>query len=123
MAAITWTDVTDVAPAMSTGVPVGFQTKILAYVEEVVNPAAFGGEDSITYLLARSYLAAHYAALYKEGTFGTVGPVTSMSEGGVSQSFASTMPQAESSIGRTNYGDAFLTFVRRSGYARAGFTT
>jgi hypothetical protein len=123
MTAIVWTDVTDVAPAMSTGVPVGFQTKILAYVEEVVNPAAFGGEDSITFLLARSYLAAHYAALYKMGTFGAQGPVTSQSEGGVSQSFASVMPQADSSLARTNYGDAFLTFVRRSGYARSGFVT
>ena len=123
MAEIEWTDVTDVAPAMSSGVPSGFQTKILAYIEEVVNPRAFGGEDSITYLLARSYLAAHYGALYKMGTFGAQGPVTSQSEGGVSQSFANAMPQADSSLGRTTYGDAFLTFVRRSGYARAGFTT
>lgn len=122
-APITWTDVTDVASELLVGVTSGGQTKILAYVEAAVAPDAFGGEDSPIYVLARAYLAAHYGLLNKQGS-AAQGPVTSQSEGGVSQSFASLIGTSNDIfLGSTTYGRAFLSLVRRSGVARAGFTT
>ena len=120
-APITWTDVTDVASELLTGVTTGGQTKILAYVEAVVAADVFGGEDSPIYTLARAYLAAHYGLLNKQGS-AAQGPVVSQSEGGVSQSFASIVSGGEDFL-PTTYGRAFLALVRSRGRARAGFVT
>lgn len=62
MAAVLWSDVTDLQANLST-VSDGAQTKILAYVNNELNAAAFGGEDSARYVLARCYLAAHLGEL------------------------------------------------------------
>lgn len=122
MADITWTTVIAVAKDLATGVPVEFQDLILAYVNDVVAPAEFGGEASPTFVLARAYLAAHYGAVYKLGGFAQSGQVTSMSEGGVSQSFSASAPSSTSPFGKTAYGESFLSLVRRSP-ANAGFVT
>lgn len=122
MASIVWSDVTDVAPELATGVTAGFQTKILAHVNRVVSTRAFGGEESPTLTLARSYLAAHFASRVGPKR-GKVGPVASQSEGGVSQSFANGAPPSTSELATTSYGQDFLSLVRSSPYARAGFVT
>lgn len=130
MANIVWSDVVAVAPELATGVAAAFQTLILGYVNEVVQASEFGGEESYTYTLARAYLAAHYGKLHKEsadgGAAGTSGPVTGMTEGGVSISFATSFGGSnffsDPSLGLTKYGLTFLGFVRRSP-ANAGFVT
>lgn len=121
MADIIWTDVVAVAPELATDVSADFQTMVLAYVNTVVAPAQFGGEDSIIFKLARAYLAAHYASLFVDGSLGGA-QMTSMSEGGVSASFSVDTAGGENALSSTTYGDTFLTFVRRSP-ARAGFVT
>lgn len=62
MADITWSDVTALQANLST-VAAGAQTLILAYVNEELSAAAFGGEDSARFTLARCYLAAHLGEL------------------------------------------------------------
>lgn len=120
MADISWSDVVIVAPEMASGVAAPLQELILSYVNSTVAPSEFGGESSPRLKLARSYLAAHYAATSQLQAASPVGNITSMSEGGVSTSFSGSPMASESSLGTTNYGQVFLTFVRRSP-ARAGF--
>lgn len=62
MADIEWTDVTDLQSNLST-VSAGAQSKILDYVNNGLAAAAFGGEDSPRWTLARCYLAAHLGEL------------------------------------------------------------
>lgn len=125
MADITWQDVIDVAAELPTGtppngVPLAAQTKILGFVNERVNPAAFKGPDSYTFLLARAFLAAHFGLMVKRGSTG-IGAVTSKSEGGASISYANlTMPSAQL-LGQTPYGQEYLALVQVSPIARAGF--
>lgn len=132
MITITWSDVVDVAAELATGVSAGAQAKILARVEAQVNPAAFGGEDHPTYVLAKCYLAAHHGKLAKLAAAGGVvgagaGPITSMSEGGVSVSFGSSSSGGSSGgaggLGNTPYGQQFRDLVAQSGVANAGFVT
>jgi hypothetical protein len=120
--ALVWSNVVAVAPELATGVSAAFQTLILGYVNEAVQADEFGGDESYTYVLAMAYLAAHYASLHKIGATGQSGPVTSMSEGGVSVGFANMFSSSGSPIGATSYGQAFLSFLRRSP-ANAGFVT
>jgi hypothetical protein len=122
MADITWSDVVAVATELATGVSAAFQTMILEYVNETVQASEFGGESSVTFKLARCYLAAHYGYLQKAGALAATGPVTSKSEGGVSLSYASPESGLTDPLLRTNYGESFLSLVRRSP-ARAGFLT
>lgn len=124
MADLVWNDVVAVAPSLATGVSAEFQTMILGYVNEVVQAKHFGGESSFTFKLARAYLAAHYAYLHTLDEEGDVaGPIVSKSEGGVSISYGGASSGGSGDLlGSSDYGDAFLTLVRRSP-ARAGFVT
>lgn len=122
MADIVWADVLTVAPELATGVSAGFQTLIVAYVNEVVQASEFGGAASTTYTMARAYLAAHYAYLHKQAGSGGIGPVVSKSEGGVSISYANMMSSDGSILGSSSYGQTFRSLVSRSP-ARAGFLT
>lgn len=123
MAAILWTDVVAVAPDMATGVSAAFQTLVLSYVNVNVVATEFGGEDNPTYVMARAYLAAHYAALHKAGVNGTAGQRIAQSEGGVSMSFANNSPMGtDPLLDKTTYGQAFRSLSRRSPSV-AGFVT
>lgn len=62
MADIAWSDVVDLQANLS-DLAAGAQAKILDYVNNGLNAAAFGGEDSPRYVLARCYLAAHLGEL------------------------------------------------------------
>lgn len=124
MPPITWDDVVAVAADL-TSVPVAAQNFYLALAEEKVNPAAFGGETSVVYKMARIYYAAHFAAmdLVNGDASSQPYPISSKSEGGVSISYSvgTGGSTTESMMGETTYGRSFLALVRQSGYARAGF--
>jgi hypothetical protein len=111
VADIIWSDVVDVASELATGVSSGFQTKILGYVNEAVNPRSFGGDPSFGYDLARAYLAAHYALYYKLKAAAEQGPQTSESEGGVSESFSAPTMANQSIFNATRYGRLFLSLM------------
>lgn len=102
MAAVTWTDVTDLQSGLST-VSAGAQSKILAYVNEGLNPAAFGGEDSPRWTLARCYLAAHLGTLTQRS--GTAGAVSSETYGtsAVSIAYGTT----DEGLASTAWGQAY----------------
>ena len=109
MADISWSDVTAIAPEMST-VSSGAQTMILAYVNNVLNVSEFGGESAPTLKLARVYLAAHRGAASLGG--GGAGPITSESMGGLSRSYGAgvTTDRLDSSP----YGREYLSLVNMS---------
>lgn len=122
MAPIGWSDVLDVAAELATGVSLTAQAKFVNLANERVSVSAFGGENSATLNLARSYVAAHFALMHKRGSTG-IGAVTSKSEGGASISFANLIIPSSSPFGQTPYGQAFLALVSASPEARAGFVT
>lgn len=121
MAALTWADVVNVAPELST-VSSTRQTLFITLAEERVSNEFFRGVDAKTYLLARAYLAAHFATMPGTGSIGPVGATTSMSEGGVSESFSQVTPRTMSLLSTTSYGRMFLLLVGWSP-AVAGFVT
>lgn len=91
--AITWSDVTAIAPELST-VPVATQTAILAIVQRQVDDDAWGefADDG------RRYLAAHLASIR-----GNEGLVTSESLGAMSRSYA-LPPGILGSLALSTYG-------------------
>lgn len=103
MAAITWTDVTNHAPELST-VTAGAQTDVLAYVNAALSVSLFGDETSPRLKLCRVLLAAHLATL--EAQRNTSGPVTAAAAGGLSRSYGALA--SRSIAGTTGYGRAFL---------------
>lgn len=117
MTAIEWVDVVVMPGASSlSSVDEDAQDLILAYVNgDGVAYSKFDGEDGTTTKLARCYLAAHLAALGQRGAAGGVGPVTQMSEGGVSVSYAQpSYSQVEASLGDTPFGKAFSALIQRN---------
>lgn len=124
MANITWDDVVKLAPAPELedpAVDTDLQTELLKLVNsEILNVRIFGGSDSAKYKLARVYIAAHFASLSPTatasgGTSGTVGPITSESEGGISRSYGdmTTVPgSADSSWAATIYGQKYAMLAR-----------
>lgn len=127
MADILWQDVLDVAPSgdLAGLTSVSAQNKILAYVNQKVDPDQFGGSpggvDDPTYVLARAYLAAHMALLALRG--GSVaGPLTSETEGGVSASYANMNYMRRPLLTTTVYGQQFARLVDTSP-ATAGTVT
>lgn len=82
MAAILWSDVTDLSAALST-TSLGAQTMILNYVNQTLSVRIFGGEDTPKTKLARALLAAHLATLATP----VAGVLTGQSEGGLTQNY------------------------------------
>lgn len=115
MAAITWTDVVDVAPALST-VDADAQTMILAYVNAELDVVMFGGEAAPKTKLARVYLAAHLGTLSRPGASATAaGPVVSESAGGLSRSYANMVSSTSSAgLERTTFGTMYAFLVGTS---------
>ncbi len=118
MADITWSDVTDHAPELST-VSANAQTDILAYVNDALDVAAFGGEDAAKTKLARVYMAAHMATV-SENAAGGGGEVVSRAQGDMSISYAaSSAGSSADGYSATGYGRQYLTLVK-STYLRGG---
>lgn len=118
MAAITWSDVTNIAPELST-VAVAAQTDILAYVNVALNVELFGGESHPMVKLLRIYLAAHFGTVTKSGGSGALGPVIAESGGGLSRQYGSSVVNGSDPLfDKTNYGQTFRLLVRSSPLSR-----
>ncbi len=113
---ITWTNVTDEAPELST-VSVAAQTALLDYVNTKIVVSGLDGEDGRKTFLARVYWAAHVATMLKRR--GQTGALTSQASNGVSESFAVyTLPQL-GVFGSTGYGQLYAMIIGSSAH-RAG---
>jgi hypothetical protein len=109
--AILWTDVTNIAPAMS-GVAAGAQVAILAFVNETLSQDEWGTGER--YRMGGALLAAHFGSLViANSATGPAGPVTSMSLGDASKSWAApSFSTTDADLERTTYGAGFLGLVR-----------
>lgn len=119
MAAIDWSQVVAFEPSLSTA-PAGVQAVILARAE-TLSASFFGGAAHPVYTLARILVAAHMAmtigpAAASGSGRGVSGPVTSRSEGRVSESYAVSSAVgagfAGVAWGATRHGLAFVDLVR-----------
>jgi hypothetical protein len=113
MAVIAWADVVNLDATLS-AVPVALQNVILARVE-TLSGEYFGGADGPVYTLARILLAGHLGLTLgpaAAGGAGTSGPVTSRSEGGVSESYAVSSSATSGAHSGTRHGLAFDALVR-----------
>lgn len=113
MAPIAWQDVVDLDATLA-NLAANLQTVILARVEKL-SAAYYGGTDDPRYKLARILLAAHIATPYAAATSGgggVAGPVTSRSEGGVSESYAVASVSLTGAHSSTAHGRAFDELTR-----------
>ncbi len=113
MADIAWSDVIELAPELST-VSAGAQSTILAYANDALSVAAFGGETSPKLKLARVYLAAHVGTLSSQGGNPSAGPVTAESADNISRSYAARTVANPSDWDATSYGQLYAALVRTS---------
>lgn len=120
MSDIDWTDVEAMQANLST-VSMAAQDLILAYVNESLNPGAFGGEDSAKYTLARIYLAAHMGELTRRNGAGNVTSET-ISTGSISLSYGA-MSTDEDALLQTSWGAQYMAFVRQSSLRIGGGRT
>lgn len=119
MASITWTDVTNHAPALSS-VVAGAQTDILAYVNLLLTVSLFGGEAAAKTKMARVYAAAHFGTLELLATNGAAGAVSSETAGGLTRTYGTTATAAtDPDWGSTAHGQMFVNICRTTP-ARAG---
>lgn len=111
MADITWVDVTNLAPELST-VAVTRQTFILARVNAELSSDIWGTSLN----MGRTYLAAHLATMMNRSPGGGLqGPLTGETAGAVSHTFG-MLPVAwwtRSAFGLTVYGLEYLTLLRQ----------
>lgn len=121
MAAITWTTVVLFASDLDE-VDAAAQTIVLGFVnDEALDPSAFGGETANEYILARVYLAAHFASsggVAGAPAGGGVGGglvVTSESGGRLSETYAApSFDMSNEALALTGYGRAFLALLNGS---------
>lgn len=114
MADIVWADVLAHAPELSVA-SAGAQTDVLAYVNQTLSSAEFGGDTSIIFKLARILLAAHMVTMSLMATGTLTGPVIGESEGQVSRQYWSNSPMGtDPLLDKSTYGQQFRTLVRRS---------
>lgn len=99
---ITWADVVELAPDLST-TTVAAQNLILAHVALQVGPTQWGTYEAMGQL----YLAAHLGTLQARGGSAAVGPVTSETVGPVSRSYGSTATAAAGLLNSTPYGSEY----------------
>jgi hypothetical protein len=116
-AIVYWSDVERAATELKGFVDIAFQTVILAVVNGPgVSTSVFA--DPALLKAARILLACHMATLHATQK-GVAGPITSQSEGGVSQSYATTMIANPRVLDTTNYGRLFRQLAMGTS-ARAG---
>lgn len=119
---ITWDDIVMADPTLATGISDAYKALILSFVNSI-NPDMFKGPSSPTFRLARIFLACHFAQFPRASmSGGNRGPVTSQSEGDVSQSFAVATMTATSALGTTEGGRNYQALVQTSP-AKIGFVT
>lgn len=114
MAAITWANVLDHAPELST-VDTDAQTDILAHVNTTLIPDDWGGESSPKLKLARIYLAAHMGTMITQGATNKAGPVIAESADGLSRQYGwSSSTDSDALYDSTSYGKQFRTLLMTS---------
>lgn len=112
MPAIVWQDVEALQSNLSE-VSAAAQMIILAYVNEDLAPAAFGGDGSARYHLARCYLAAHLGELERrKGGGGQVASET-ISASAITLSYVAAM-SAGDALMQTSWGAQYAAMVRSS---------
>lgn len=117
MAALTWEDVTSHASDLST-LDEAAQDDVLAYVDDAIDPAKFGGEDGPRYKLARIYLAAHLGTVsLKRGT-PAGGPLISETVGEITRMYGFSAEAAPDAIASTGWGREYLALIRRTAKCR-----
>lgn len=106
---ITWSDVVALAPSLST-VEVTTQDAVLAAVALTVVGEDWGARQN----LAATYLAAHLATVALRGATGAQGPLTGLTVGQVSRSFAAPPLPLGGAVfyETTNFGRAYLQVLR-----------
>lgn len=118
MAAIVWSDVTNIASTSLASVSVAAQTLYLLFANEAIDTRLFpNGEEDTRLKLARIYLAAHYAASGvlgdASGGVGAAGPVTAESAGTLSRSYASmTSSTTDPGLESTQWGKLYRLIMR-----------
>lgn len=114
MPAILWADVEALQANLSAVAPAA-QMIFLAHVNEDLNPAVFGGEDSARYHLARCYLAAHLGELERRRGAAS-GPVQSKTIGtsSITLQYATAMTSTESALRLTSWGAMYADMVASS---------
>ena len=113
MAAITWLDVTGIAPEL-VSLSIDAQTLILNYVNEALDITVFDGEDGALVKALRVYLAAHIGTMTSRANSNKSGAVTDKSLGPQSTKWASNESKFAGQYGDTQYGVLYSTFVNTS---------
>lgn len=117
--AITWTDVLNVAPDLST-VPNAARAAILDTVFQQLVEDVWGNR----YDDACAYLAAHYGTVYLRGANGPAGPLASESVGPVSRAYmAFSPPGSDPTLDSTSYGKEYRRLLMLCGRARVPLVT
>lgn len=109
MADIYWADVVALQSNLS-GVAPAAQMIILAYVNEELNPRAFGGVSSAKYHLARAYMAAHMGELERRKGEQTVSGET-IGTNSISLTYAAV---GEDALASTSWGQQFCSLASLS---------
>lgn len=114
MANVQWSDVVALQASLSAVAPAA-QMIFLAHVNEDLNPAAFGGESSPRYHLARCYLAAHLGELERRRGSQS-GPVQSKTIGtsSIALSYAAAMSSDEEVLRSTSWGGMYADMLASS---------
>lgn len=97
---IDWTNVTDIAPELSTA-PLAMQTAILAQVNAELDEDVWDTKVEI----GRAYLAAHLGTILRRR--GAGGPVVGESVGSVSRQYSASIAAGAAMLGSTSYGIEF----------------
>jgi hypothetical protein len=106
--AIVWSNVTDVAPELASGVPAGLQTTLVALANSELDDDVLEGKAD----LCRAYWAAHFATIAKRGD--VPGSAISESIGDVSVMYGNTTPMgSDPAYDATPYGKVFRLLVRQ----------
>jgi hypothetical protein len=105
---ITWSDVTALAPELADK-PVEFQNAILTQVRDEVTDTKWGSMTRAN--IAAAWLARHLATVAPRGA-GGYGPLSSISVGGVSKSFAQVSSTDGTSLSSTRYGNEYLRLIK-----------
>jgi hypothetical protein len=104
--AITWSDVTAIAPELSTAAA-GTQTAILTLVDLMVDDGAWGDLAN----QGRAYLAAHLGTVSGSGSGSGSGAVTEEKIGPLSRSYADP-GSGDNDLATTKYGRFYKYLMR-----------
>jgi hypothetical protein len=109
--AIAWEDVVTIAPAMS-AVSLSAQAMILALISETIDDSDDAWGSDALFTMGASLLAAHYGSLVLGNSASAAqGPVTGMTLGPASKSFASPMNLKSTALAATSYGREYLALA------------